>query len=92
MKIDVEHVAKLARLGLTDEEKALFTEQLSRILEHAETLNKLNTNKIEPLTHAIPLKNVLREDRVEKFKDLQEILANAPQEEDGSFRVPRIIE
>ena len=92
MKIDVEHVAKLARLGLTDEEKALFEEQLSRILEHAETLNKLNTDKIEPLTHAIPLKNVLREDQAEKCKDLQEILANAPQEEDGSFRVPRIIE
>ena len=91
MKIDVEHVAKLARLGLTDEEKALFEEQLSRILEHAETLNKLNTDKIEPTTHAIPMKNVLREDKVEKCKDLQMILANAPQEEDGSFRVPRII-
>lgn len=92
MQIDVEHVARLARLGLTPEEKALFEEQLSRILEHAETLKKLNTDKVEPLSHAIALKNVMREDKVEPCKDVQDILANAPLKEDGSFRVPRIIE
>jgi len=92
MKIDVEAVAKLARLGLSPEEKKLFTDQLSRILEHADTLKKLNTDKVEPTSHAIPMKNVLREDKVVPFEDLSSILANAPQAEEGMFRVPRIVE
>jgi aspartyl-tRNA(Asn)/glutamyl-tRNA(Gln) amidotransferase subunit C len=92
MKIDVEAVAKLARLGLSDEEKKLFGEQLSRILDHADTLKRLNTDKVEPTSHAIPMKNVLREDKVIPCLDLDRILANAPQAEEGMFRVPRIVE
>ena len=91
-KKDVEHVAKLARLGLSDEEKSLFTEQLSKILGYAETINKLDTDKIEPTSHAIPMKNVLREDKVKPCKDLKSIMANAPAEEDNMFSVPRILE
>ncbi len=92
MKIDVEHIARLARLGLSDEEKKLYGEQLSRILEYAETLNKLPTENIAPTTHAIPMKNVLREDRMVPFPDIEAIMINAPQEESNMFLVPRIME
>ena len=91
-KKEVEHVAKLARLGLTEEEKELFTKQLSDILALADSLKKVNTDNIEPTSHAIPMKNVLREDKAIPFKDVDAILANAPDEEDHMFRVPRIME
>ena len=89
---DVEHVAKLARLGLTEDEKKRFTEQLSNILEYAETINKLDTKNAAPTSHAIPMKNVFREDKVSEFQDLRSIIANAPKEENGMFSVPRIME
>jgi aspartyl-tRNA(Asn)/glutamyl-tRNA(Gln) amidotransferase subunit C len=92
MKIDVEHVAKLARLGLSAEEKKLFTQQLSAILEHADNLKKLDTKDVPPTAHAIPMKNVLREDKVIPCQNSGDILANAPEEEEGMFRVPRIVE
>jgi aspartyl-tRNA(Asn)/glutamyl-tRNA(Gln) amidotransferase subunit C len=89
---DVEHVAKLARLGLTEEEKKRFTEQLSGILEYAETINKLDTKNVTPTSHAIPMKNIFREDKVSKFEDRKSIIGNAPSEENGMFSVPRIME
>ena len=92
MKIDVEHVAKLARLGLTEEEKKLFGDQLSAILDHAAGLQKLNTDNVEPTSHAIPMKNVLREDKVVGCDNVDDILANGPEIEDHMFRVPRIME
>ncbi|MFA4905128.1 MAG: Asp-tRNA(Asn)/Glu-tRNA(Gln) amidotransferase subunit GatC [Candidatus Margulisiibacteriota bacterium] len=92
MKIDVEAVAKLARLGLTPEEKKLFSEQLSRILEHADTLKKLDTDKVEPTSHAIPMKNVLREDKAIPCVNVDDIMLNAPQAEEHMFKVPRIVE
>lgn len=92
MKIDVEHVARLARLGLSETEKKLYGEQLSRILEYAETLNKLKTDGIEPTTHSLPIKNVLREDKAIPCLDTASIIASAPQEESGMFVVPRIME
>ena len=92
MKIDVEHVAKLARLGLSEEEKKLFAEQLSAILEFADNLKKLDTTDVPPTAHAIPMKNVLREDEVDPCPNANEILANAPEEETHMFRVPRIME
>ena len=92
MKIDVEHVAKLARLGLSEEEKKLFAKQLSAILEFADNLKKLDTKDVPPTSHAIPMKNVLREDKVDPCENTGDILANAPEEEEGMFRVPRIIE
>lgn len=92
MQIDVEQVARLARLGLSPEEKKLFGEQLSKILDHATTLNKLNTDQVAPLTHALPLKNVMREDKVVLFENIEDILANAPDQEEHMFKVPRIIE
>ena len=91
-KKDVEHVAKLARLGLSEKEKDLFTDQLGKILGYAETINKLDTEKITPTSHAIPMQNVLREDKVVPCKDLKAIMANAPEEEDNMFSVPRMLE
>jgi len=92
MKIDVEHIAKLARLGLPEKEKKLFAEQLSAILEYADILKKLDTKNVPPTSHAIPMKNVFREDKVEACENPGDILANAPEEEGGMFRVPKIIE
>jgi len=91
-KKDVEHVAKLARLGLSDKEKELFTKQLSDILGYAENLNKLDLKDTPPTSHAIPMQNVWREDKVERCKDLEAIIANGPEVEDDMFRVPRIME
>ena len=91
-KKDVEHVAKLARLGLSPDEKETFTKQLSDILEFADSLKELDTKNIPPTSHAIPMKNILREDKVIPFKNTDDILANAPEEEERMFRVPRIIE
>jgi len=92
MQIEVEQVARLARLGLTDKEKKLFGEQLARILNYAEILNKLPTEKTPPLTHALPLKNVFREDKAAPFEKVEDIIANAPDEEEHMFKVPKILE
>jgi len=92
MQIDVEHVAKLARLGLSEEEKKLFGPQLSAILGYAENLNKLDTKNIPPTSHAIPVKNVLRDDKVIPCANVDDILANAPDVAEHMFRVPRIVE
>ncbi len=91
-KQDVEHVAKLARLGLSEEEKELFTQQLSDILEFADSLKKLDTKDISPTSHAVPIKNVLREDKFIAFKDTEAILANGPDVDKNMFRVPKIME
>jgi aspartyl-tRNA(Asn)/glutamyl-tRNA(Gln) amidotransferase subunit C len=92
MQIDVEHVAKLARLGLSQEEKALFARQLSAILDYADNLKKLDTENVTPTSHAVALKNVYREDKAVPCANVESILANAPDEVNHMFRVPRIIE
>jgi len=88
---EVEHVALLARLSLTAEEKMLFGEQLSAILNYADTLNRLDTEGIEPLTHILPVKNVFRSDLVKPSSPRDEMLANAPVAEEGHYKVPKII-
>lgn len=87
---EVEYTAKLARLELTDEEKGKYTDQFSKILEYFDQLKEANTENIEPMEHALPVKNVMREDKVELADMKEEILKNAPLEEDGFFRVPKI--
>lgn len=87
---EVEHVAKLARLALTDEEKEKYTEQFSSILKYFDQLSEVNTENVEPMVHVLPVRNVLREDKVEVSVDREEILKNAPSEENGYFRVPKI--
>lgn len=91
-KKEVEHVAKLARLELTEDEKEKFTKQFSNILDYFNQLSEVNTENIEPMAHAIPMVNVMREDKAQLSYNREEILANAPLEEDGFFKVPRITE
>ena len=89
---DVEHVAKLARLGLSDEEKKVLAKQLSKILDYVEALNKLDTKNVAPTSHAVPMKNVFREDKAIPFKNAVDILANGPETDGRFFKVPRILE
>ncbi len=87
---DVEHVAKLARLELTEEEKEKFTKQLGDVLKHVEAMNEVDTSNVEPMAHAIDFVNVTREDKVFYEQTKEELMKNAPDEENGFFRVPKI--
>jgi aspartyl-tRNA(Asn)/glutamyl-tRNA(Gln) amidotransferase subunit C len=89
---DVEHVAQLARLALTEDEIERFTGQLAVILEHAADVAALDLADVEPTAHPLPLVNVLRPDEVRPGVDRAEVLAQAPAAEDGRFRVPRIMD
>ena len=88
---EVAHVARLARLDVTDDELDRFTEQLAAVLEHAADVEALDTAGVEPTAHPLPLQNVLREDVVRPSLDRDEVLAAAPAAEEGRFRVPRIL-
>jgi aspartyl-tRNA(Asn)/glutamyl-tRNA(Gln) amidotransferase subunit C len=91
-RAEVEHVARLARLALSEDEKERMTAQLDAILGYMDTLNVLDTTNVEPTTTVIPMVTVLREDTVRPSLEREEALANAPDREDVFFRVPRIIE
>jgi aspartyl-tRNA(Asn)/glutamyl-tRNA(Gln) amidotransferase subunit C len=88
---DVVHVARLARLELTDEEVDLFTAQLRTVLDHAADVAALDLSHLEPSSHPIALENVLRADVPRPSLDRDEVLAVAPSVEDHRFRVPRIV-
>ncbi len=88
----VKHVAHLARLAITEEEAEKFTKQLADIIEFAEQLNELDTSSVEPTSHVLDMKNVLREDIAKKGLPVEEVLKNAPDHKDGQFRVPSILE
>ena len=90
-RADVAHVAKLARLDLTDDELAEYTEQLGAVLEHAADVASLDIADVPPTAHPLPLVNVLRDDEPGPSLDREEVLAAAPEAEDGRFRVPRIL-
>ena len=87
----VVHVARLARLDLTEEELDRFTGQLHAVLEHVAGLEALDTAGVPPTAHPLPLVNVLRDDVPGPSLDRDEVLAQAPAAEDGRFRVPRIL-
>lgn len=91
-KEQVKRVADLARLALTDEEVELFAKQLGDIIDYAELLNELDTEGVEPTTHVLDLKNVMRKDEPKKWITQEEALKNAPDVQDGQFRVPAILE
>jgi aspartyl-tRNA(Asn)/glutamyl-tRNA(Gln) amidotransferase subunit C len=89
---DVDHVAKLARLEISDAERELYAKQLNAVLEHAEGLKKVDVQGVPPTAHVLPLKNVWREDELRPSMPREEVLANAPDKAKGCFRVPKIIE
>ncbi|KLU56572.1 glutamyl-tRNA amidotransferase [Paenibacillus sp. VT-400] len=89
---DVQHVAKLARLNLTAEEEQTLTGQLNAILKYAEKLNELDTEDIEPTTHVLHVSNVMREDETKESLSIEQVMSNAPEEEDGQFKVPAVME
>ncbi len=89
---DVDHVANLARLDLTAEEKERFAGQLNAILKYAEKLNELDTDQIEPTTHVLPITNVMREDVRKESLPIEKVLLNAPDEEDDQIKVPAVLD
>ena len=90
-RADVEHVAGLARLSLTDDEAASMASDLDTILEYAELLQELDTSDVEPTSHADPLATPMREDIVMSGIDPRVALANAPEQKGDAFVVPRVI-
>ena len=92
VEIDIEHVARLARLSLSEEEKTQLSQQLPLILEHAAKVGEVAAEDVPPTAYAIPRSNVYREDEPEPSLPQAEALANAPDREDGRFKVPRIVE
>jgi aspartyl-tRNA(Asn)/glutamyl-tRNA(Gln) amidotransferase subunit C len=96
-KKDVEHVARLARLSLSEEEKERYTAQLAQILGYVEKLSQLNTDHISPTSHVLPLSNVWREDKMEPstsetLGSPEDIVSNAPEREGTLFKVKKVIE
>ena len=89
---DVENVASLARLHFTDEEKEEMIATLNNILEYFDKLSELDTKDIEPLTHILPVQNVMREDEVQPSLDQETALKNAPKHDRGHFVIPKVIE
>lgn len=89
---DVEHVARLARLELTPDEKVLFADQMGAILGYVEKLKGVNTEGIMPTSHAVPMENAFREDVVRPSIGLERALANAPERSGSFFAVPKVIE
>jgi aspartyl-tRNA(Asn)/glutamyl-tRNA(Gln) amidotransferase subunit C len=89
---EVEHIARLAHLGLSDEEKARYREQLSAILDHAQRLQDLDTETIPPTASILPVDSVMRPDDSRPSMSRGELLLNAPEAEDGMFRVPPVLE
>jgi aspartyl-tRNA(Asn)/glutamyl-tRNA(Gln) amidotransferase subunit C len=92
VEIDIEHVARLARLELTDEERARLREQLGVILEAAAKVSEVATDDVPPTAYAIARSNVLRPDEITPSLTTQEVLSNAPEVEDDRFKVPRVVE
>lgn len=87
---DVEHVAKLARLELSEEEKEIFTHQLGDVLAHVEKMNEVDTVGVEPMNHPIDFVNVMREDNKIYENTREELMSNAPDIEGEFFKVPKI--
>lgn len=91
-RAQVEHIAELAKLKLTDEEIQRYGEQLAAILDHFATLAELDTDAIPPTASVLPLQNVMRDDVAEQNLTRDDILANAPDTEAGQFRVKAILD
>lgn len=88
----IEYVSALAKLELSEAEKARAKEDLGNILNYIDTMNEINTDDVEPMSHVFPIRNVFREDVVENGADRENLLANAPEEQDGCYVVPQTVE
>ena len=91
-RAEVEHVARLARLELTEPELETFTVQMDSILAYVEKLNALDTEGIVPTSHAVPMENAFRPDQPGQAIGVEDALANAPKHAESFFRVPKVIE
>ena len=91
-KQDIEGVAYLSRLELTEEEKDKFTGHINRLLENFERLQELDTSEVEPTSHVIPVFNVFREDVARPSLPVEEVISNGPQVAENCFVVPRVVE
>jgi aspartyl-tRNA(Asn)/glutamyl-tRNA(Gln) amidotransferase subunit C len=91
-RVEVEHVARLARLELSETELDTFTVQMDAILAYVEKLNALDTDGIVPTSHAVPMENAFREDLLAPAIGVENALANAPKHAESFFRVPKVIE
>ena len=89
---EVEHIALLARIGLSEEEVERFRKELSSILAYFSRLQEVNTEDVPPTSHVIPLSNVMREDKIAPSLPPEEVLSNAPEVEEGFIKVPPILE
>ena len=89
---EIAQIALLARLELTEEETDKLTGYMNQIMEYFAELQTLDTENVEPTSHVIPIENVFREDKARPSFPAGEIVANAPEEQDGCFVVPRIVE
>ena len=91
-KAEVEHVAWLARLELSAEEKERLTGHLNHIMVHFEKLQELDTSSVEPTSHSIPVENVFRNDKIGPCMPVEDVLANAPEARDDQFVVPQVVD
>ncbi len=88
----IRYVAALAKLSVSEEEKQKAMQDLDHILDYIETMNELDTEGVEPMSHVLPIKNVFREDEITNGDDREELLCNAPKRIGGSFAVPKTVE
>lgn len=88
----IEYVGILAKLELSENEKEQAKKDMGRMLDYIDKLNELDTSGVEPMSHVFPVNNVFREDVVTNGDDRENVLANAPEERNGSFAVPKTVE
>ncbi len=90
--LDVNYIAKLARLRLSEDEARVFQEQLGHVLEYADKLREVDVSGVEPAAHAVPIENVFREDEAHAWFTADDALRNAPREANSLFIVPKVVE
>lgn len=88
----VQYVAALAKLSVSGEEKHKVAEDLNHILDYIETMNGLDTEGVEPMSHVLPMENVFREDEVVNQNNREQLMKNTPKQKDGCFAVPKTVE
>ncbi len=88
----IDYVSSLARLDLSGDEKAKIKGEIEKIIDYMDILNTLDTTDVEPMSHVLPTTNIFREDEVVASLPREEILSNAPDSDEGAFRVPKTVE